>query len=346
VFDAVFEGLAALLAFFYSIWPSYAGAIILLTLTVMLVLTPLSVKGTRSMLAMSRMAPEMKKLQQQYKDDREKLNEEMLKFYRENKINPVGGCLPLLLQLPVFIVLYQVLLGMGTVEERVVDAQAVPEGIETVACTAADRAGELCAIGPKHLDPGTDLYQSLAATIDEGREGAIQMVSMGMDLSQSLLRVMGEESILAALPFFVMVLIVAGTGWYQSKQIQSRNPNMVTPQQQMITRLMPIFFGMISIGIAGGVVLYFVVSNTVRIGQQYLVTRLEFRTPPETNGADDDAAPAKDPGANDAGANDADAQPEAPSAAPKAAPARQPAKSQPAKRQSSSKKKKKRKRKR
>ncbi len=333
MFDAIFEGLAALLAFFYSIWPSYAGAIILLTLTVMLVLTPLSVKGTRSMLAMSRLAPEMKKLQQQYKDDREKLNEEMLKFYRENKINPVGGCLPLLLQLPVFIVLYQVLLGMSTVEERVVDPETVPEGIQTIACTAPERAGELCAIGPKHLDVGTDLYQSLAATIDEGREGAIEMVSMGMDLSQSLLRVMGEQSIVAALPFFAMVLIVAGTGWYQSKQIQSRNPNAVTPQQQMITRLMPIFFGVISIGIAGGVVLYFVVSNTVRIGQQWLVTRLEFRDPPSPAKATADGGDgrqASSDGIDAAGSGSAGQNP----------PARQPAKRQPAS------KKKKRKRKR
>src|SRR6478672_5468539 len=107
-----FAPFANLLAFFYEIWPSYGGAIALLTLTVMVVLTPLTLKGTRSMMTLQALQPEMKKIQTQYKDDRQKLNEELLKFYKENDISPLGGCLPLLVQMPVFIVLYQVLRGL------------------------------------------------------------------------------------------------------------------------------------------------------------------------------------------------------------------------------------------
>ena len=88
--------------------PNYAIAIALLTLAVMIVLTPLTLKGTRSMMIMQALQPEMKKIQAQYKDDRQKLNEELLKFYKENNINPLGGCLPLLIQLPVFLILYRV----------------------------------------------------------------------------------------------------------------------------------------------------------------------------------------------------------------------------------------------
>src|SRR5215468_2927509 len=108
----MYDLIARPLSFFYSIWPSYAGAITLLTLTIMLVLLPLTLKGTRSMLATQQLQPEMKKIQARYKDDRQKLNEEMLKFYKENNINPLGGCLPLLVQMPVFLVLYQVLRGL------------------------------------------------------------------------------------------------------------------------------------------------------------------------------------------------------------------------------------------
>src|SRR4051794_5806279 len=100
------------LSFFYNIWPSYGGAIVLMTITIMLVLLPLTLKGTRSMLAMQRLQPEMKKLQARYKDDRQKLNEEMLKFYKENDINPMSGCLPLLLQMPVFFFLYRTIYGL------------------------------------------------------------------------------------------------------------------------------------------------------------------------------------------------------------------------------------------
>ena len=99
----------AVLAFFYSIVPNAGVAIILLTVTVRLLLFPLTAKQAKSMLAMQRLQPEIKKLQAKYKSDRQKLNEEMMKFYQENQINPLGGCLPLLVQMPVFIALFQVL---------------------------------------------------------------------------------------------------------------------------------------------------------------------------------------------------------------------------------------------
>jgi YidC/Oxa1 family membrane protein insertase len=93
----------------YSVIPSYALAIILLTLLVRVVLIPLTVKQIRSMSAMQKIQPELKKLQQKYKGDRQKLNEEMMKLYREHGVNPLGGCFPLLMQAPVFIALYSVL---------------------------------------------------------------------------------------------------------------------------------------------------------------------------------------------------------------------------------------------
>src|SRR3954452_1752054 len=102
-----------MLAFFYDLWPSYGMAIVLFTLAIMLVLTPLSIKSTRSMIAMQRLQPEMKRLQQKYKNDRETLNKEMMAFYQANNINPFSSCLPLLLQMPVFIVLYRVLRGLS-----------------------------------------------------------------------------------------------------------------------------------------------------------------------------------------------------------------------------------------
>ena len=97
------------LEFFYGLYPNYAVAISLLTLSIMILLLPLTLKGTRSMLAMQKLQPELKKIQNKYKDDRQKLNEEMMAFYKENNINPVSGCLPLLLQMPVFIILYRTL---------------------------------------------------------------------------------------------------------------------------------------------------------------------------------------------------------------------------------------------
>src|SRR5215469_5914211 len=107
-----FAPFAEAIAWIYSIVPNYAASIALFTLLIMVIVTPLTLKGTRSMMVMQSLQPEMKKLQAQYKDDRQKLNEELLKFYKENNINPLGGCLPLLIQLPVFFILYRVIYGL------------------------------------------------------------------------------------------------------------------------------------------------------------------------------------------------------------------------------------------
>ena len=71
-----------------------------------MILIPLTVKQYTSMRAMQKLQPKIKELQAKYKDDKPKLNEEMMKFYRENKVNPFGSCLPLLLQMPIFMALY------------------------------------------------------------------------------------------------------------------------------------------------------------------------------------------------------------------------------------------------
>ena len=72
-------------------------------------LLPLTLKQFKSMQNMVRFQPEIKKLQEKYKNDRERLNQEMMKFYRENKVNPFASCLPLVAQLPVFLALFYML---------------------------------------------------------------------------------------------------------------------------------------------------------------------------------------------------------------------------------------------
>ena len=89
------------LAFFYDLIPNYAVAICLLTLVVLGVLSPITLKGTRSMLAMQKLQPEMKRIQDAHKGDRQAANEAMMAFYKEHKINPIAGCLPMFAQIPV-----------------------------------------------------------------------------------------------------------------------------------------------------------------------------------------------------------------------------------------------------
>jgi YidC/Oxa1 family membrane protein insertase len=90
---------------------SWGGAIIGLTVVVRLAILPLTFKQVRSMQELQRLQPEMKRLQERYKDDRQRLNQEMMKLYQEHKVNPLGSCLPILLQLPFFISLFYLLRG-------------------------------------------------------------------------------------------------------------------------------------------------------------------------------------------------------------------------------------------
>ncbi|MGM0381363.1 MAG: membrane protein insertase YidC, partial [bacterium] len=93
----------------YSAIPNYGFAIIILSIIIKMLLYPLTKKGLTSMQKMKELQPKIKEIQEKYEDDKEKLNKEMMKFYQEHDVNPVGGCLPMLLQLPIFIGLYRML---------------------------------------------------------------------------------------------------------------------------------------------------------------------------------------------------------------------------------------------
>ena len=100
----------AVIKFFHdTIGLEWGLAIVVLTIIVRACLLPLTLKQFKSMQAMASHGPEIKKLQAKYKDDKERLNQEMMKFYRENKINPFASCLPMVAQLPVFLSLYYML---------------------------------------------------------------------------------------------------------------------------------------------------------------------------------------------------------------------------------------------
>ena len=138
IWDSLLKGLGAILSFFYNVVPSYGVAIILLTITVRTVLLPLTIRQTRSMAAMQRVQPKVKELQRKYKGNRQKLNEELQKLYKEHQVNPLGGCLPLILQLPVFFALYSVLqTPVQAVAVPVTDFQVASVSGEDVVCRPA-----------------------------------------------------------------------------------------------------------------------------------------------------------------------------------------------------------------
>ena len=245
-FTALVNFLGQVLAFFYGIVPNYGVAIILLTLVISLLLFPLTLKQTRSMKAMQEIQPEVKRLQKEYKDDREEMQKQLMALYQERGVNPAAGCLPLLLQMPIWFALFSVLRvaveNPGTAE-CVVNSSAIPAGALQDA---------LCAENTHFL---------------------------GMDLLISPSQAAGS-GIVNAIPYIILVLIVVAAGFYQQVQTTRRNAN--APQQpaqpqgmQTALKIMPVFFGFISWGFPTGLVVYFATSNLFRIAQQAVILRID-----------------------------------------------------------------------
>src|SRR3954447_728303 len=225
MFNALARPLASLLAFFYSLVPSYMAAIVLLTLAIMLLLTPLTVKSTRSMLAMQRLQPEIKRLQQQHKNDRQALNEAMMAFYKEHNVNPVGGCLPMLLQMPVFFALYEAIRGLTHNPPKVL----------------AQSSELFRAVCPHpQLDEVGKVTKCLVSSAPGAKPAVISLQSFGMDLAKSV----GDShgSFAKAFPFYLLIALTTATQYYQQRQLNNRNPSAAAanPQLQMTQKLFPI----------------------------------------------------------------------------------------------------------
>jgi YidC/Oxa1 family membrane protein insertase len=284
LFGQLIDALGRLMAFFYSLIPNYGVAIILLTIAVRLLLFPLTAKQVRSMKRMSQLQPEIKRLQAKYRDDRQKMNEELLKFYKENQINPAAGCLPLLLQMPVFFALFRVL-------RHPLDHIPVSSDLFGAFCGTLDKAACKATAGfPKGLK---FMWMDLSV---QAREGPPKVAGGH-----------GFTSFGQALPYFVLIVLVVLTGMYQGKMMQARqpqdNPSPQAAQMQMVARILPIFMGFISIGLPAGIVLYFLVGNLWQIGQQAIIANRDVKLPAiKFVDRDDDVVVEVEDGASSAGA--------------------------------------------
>jgi YidC/Oxa1 family membrane protein insertase len=252
----VFDLIATVLAWFYHLVPNYAVAIAMMTVLIMLLLTPLTLKSTKSMLELQRIQPEMKRIQQAHKGDRQAMNEELMALYKEHKVNPLGGCLPLLIQAPIWIVMFRVFRGL-----TYKSAESKP------------------FFAPKYLDHSTQLYQDLSHST--------QMRAFGLDLANSAAQAL-QDTFVKALPYLILVAIVVVTYFVQQRQITARTKNNPTindspaaAQQQMIMKIFPIFSGVFAFIVPAALAWYFLVQNVFRIGQQAYITKRFYKEHPD-----------------------------------------------------------------
>jgi YidC/Oxa1 family membrane protein insertase len=190
------------LQWFHKLTGNWGWAIILVTIAIKALFFPLSAASYKSMAKMRTLGPRLQQLKERYGDDKMKMQQEMMEIYRKEKVNPLGGCLPMVVQIPVFIALYWVLLG--SVEMR-------------------------------HA-PWLGWIQDLSAKD----------------------------------PYYILPVIMGATMLIQTKL----NPTPPDPMQAKIMMLMPIIFTVMFLWFPAGLVLYWVVNNTLSIAQQWQITRM------------------------------------------------------------------------
>ncbi len=213
---------------------SWGLSIVLLTIFIRALLLPLTVKQFHSMQRMQAHMPELKVIQNKYKEDKQRQQQEMMKFYKENNINPFGSCLPLVAQLPVFISLYYML-------RTTLRADICPH------------------LQPHHLVNGKSVIDTAKATVACGPHGGASFLFIP-DLTNHATGVV----------LVVLIVLYVGTQLFSSLMMST--PTMDRTQRNIML-LMPLFFVVVIIGFPAGVILYWITTNTWTIGQQYVVKK-------------------------------------------------------------------------
>ncbi len=240
---------------------NYIIAIVLLTVGIYLLLTPLTVKFTKSMLEMREVQPEIKKLREQYGTDRMRLNQELSALYRTRNTNPLSGCLPPLLQMPVFFVLYRIIRG--------ITRRATDIGVAV---------GELAAGGqvnvpkrnfnPNWLDSDDTMFIALSKTTE--------MLSWGLDLAPTPWAVLTTD-IVKGLPYIVIVGATGALSYLQQKQISVRNTAEPNPTARIIMRVFPLFIVFFSFILPAALAIYFLTAAAIRVIQQHYITKRIYK---------------------------------------------------------------------
>jgi YidC/Oxa1 family membrane protein insertase len=192
------------LVFFHdSVGFSWGFSIIALTIVVRAALIPLTLKQFKSMQGLQRLSPQIKELQAKYKDDRQRLNQEMMKFYQENKVNPFGSCLPLVLQLPVFFSLFYML-------RKDLKLDICPQIVQY----AAERSKDVTNVACDQVDPGSASFLFINDLTDHATGGVLAVLLVlyvGSQLLSSVLMSVtadrNQRFIMIALPFVFVPFI-------------------------------------------------------------------------------------------------------------------------------------------
>ncbi len=252
--------LGYIISFIYDLVQNYGWAVIIFTIIIKLIIAPLSVKQHKSMAKMQKVRPLLEHLQAKYKDDPNRLNEETMKLYKDLGISPAGGCLPLLLQFPIIIGLYQVInkplsfilhLPQETVTKLI---EMYGDGTKNVASQIA-----VC----RNMDPA-EVMNKLGVAVDK-----LNFDFFGLDLSFN-------PNFAYLNWYWIIPILAAGTAYLSTYITQKIQGTPQTQQGSMKTMniIMPLMSAYFCFVLPAGVGVYWIMSNIVQTIQTVILTKV------------------------------------------------------------------------
>lgn len=250
IYEPLFNGLLFLVK--YIPGHDLGLAIILLTLIIKFALYIPSLSSIRASRQLQTLQPQLKKIQEQYKNDKEKLAQEQMKLYRDSKVNPLASCLPLIIQIPFFIGLYQVFIG-----GLKIDANHLLQGSELSHVYPALRA----------YFEQTPINTMFLGFIDLGKSGGVANIVMAL--------------VAGGAQFWQTKMLAAPK---EPKLKEAKDESMTASMNKQMTYLLPLFTAYLAYKFPAGLGLYWVVQSAFTIVQQYIFLRRHPLTPPaDTN---------------------------------------------------------------
>lgn len=256
IFGSIAHGLGSLLMFLYNnLWLSYGLAIVFFTIIIRIVLLPLSIKSFNAMAKMSEIQPLVAELQRKYKNDQETLNKEVMKLYQEKKANPFGGCLPLLLQIPVLWALFMVISQPLTYMLK--DAPQL--------------------VAEKTMKYGNVQYKEVLY-VKEFKELNYDFLFINLgDKPQFGVPVNLEQFLLLLIPVIIAVTTYLSSKYSQLPTQKTEQTETQAMMQKQMLIMMPLMSAWFSFVVPAGLSLYWIVSSIFQFIQQKMLINLYLK---------------------------------------------------------------------
>jgi YidC/Oxa1 family membrane protein insertase len=267
MFDIIAKPMGDILYFIYDnlAFKSYGIAIIIFTIFVKVLLLPLMIKQYNSMAKMQELGPKLKELQTKYKNDKEKLQQESFKLYQENNYNPASGCLPLLIQMPILIALWQVISKPLT---YMLDIHDKIDKLASALKLSTNGYVEIDIIRNFSVDKIGNIISTDIANVIEKMEQGFRF--LGVNLGSVPSAEYKTNLILLLIP-----LLAAGTTYISTKlSMVTSTTQMDNPMQKSMMLMGPIMTLIFSFTFPAGMGLYWIVGGIFQIFQQMFINKL------------------------------------------------------------------------